>query len=177
MRISRLCELCATQTEWIDLQSLRFFCSPKCGDNTSPVIQTTRNIRKKPRNKCSISGDQKCHLFGLNAAKVIFNHYALEECLRIDDETLKGLIIAINENGNIYCCSDKENDHDKETEKAFLDVFVYKKLPYAMLDNEGIRMYKAMLSVFDEIQRILGNHPSLEIERIRTDFETIINRL
>lgn len=180
-RIALPCFSCGKRTEWLRLTDLRFFCHPNVNVQCSmeeEVIHSTRDIRKMPHSMvCPITSDQRCHILGLNAAKVIFNHYALEKCDRIDDETLSALVKSINDKRNYYCCSDGQNDRDKETEKAFLDVFIYKKRAFTELDKEGIRVYTAMLSLLEEIQRRLGSHPSPVIERIRSDFVTIASAI
>lgn len=169
MRISSPCVTCGHYTEVIELGSLRFFCNTVCYDG-QPVIRSTRDIRKTPRIRCENTNDEKCHILGLNAAKVIFNHYALEECDRIDDETLRALVIAINAKENLECCSAQKNVKDKETEEAFLDVFIYKKRDYESLDNDGRRMYNALKAVFMRVQEILDDRPSLVVDKILDDF-------
>ena len=171
MRLSFPCETCQLETEWLHLESLRFFCNAACYTE-EPVIRSTREIRKTPRIKCPLQTDQRCHIFGLNAAKVILNHYAFH-CERIDEETLEELVIAINRKSNIECCTPEKNRQDKETEKAFLDVFIYKTRSYEQLDEEGRKMYQALKSVFTEIQNLLKDRRSKVIDIIIDDFSTI----
>jgi len=168
MSLTFACQTCCRQTEWIHLESLRFFCNEVCY-NQEPVIRSTRDIRKTPRIKCPLKSDQKCHIFGLNAAKVILNHYAFQ-CERIDDETLEKLIVAINSRDNIECCTAEKNLRDKETEKAFLEVFLYKTRPYDTLNEEGRKMYDALKRVFEKIQTLLEDRPSEVIQKILDEF-------
>jgi len=170
MRIAYPCQTCHQLTEFVELSTCRFFCSTVCAEQ-EPVIRSTREIRKTPRLRCPVASDQKCHIFGLNAAKVIINHYALQ-CERIDEETLKRLVVAINARNNIECCTPQKNLQDKETEKAFLDVFIYKTRPYKSLDIEAQRMYLALKMVFGELQQSLSQHSEV-IQTILEDFESL----
>jgi hypothetical protein len=128
--ISFPCIQCKSETEYYDLTRKLFFCNLQCLSvyeqcDKSEVIHSTKEIRRTPHIHCPLEDDQKCHIFGLNAAKQILNHYAFE-CTRLDDEALEKLIVAINGPSNIYCCSKEQNDKDKETERLFLDCFLYK---------------------------------------------------
>lgn len=172
-RVTFPCTLCGKPTEWIELESMRFFCygvQGRCSDEE--VIHSTREIRKMPRSMvCPITGDQRCHILGLNAAKIIFNEYGFH-CQRIDEETLKQLVIEINTRDNLYCCSAAQNLKDKETEEAFLDCFLYGRIPFTSLDGEAIAMYDAMTRIFGAVQKKLGDeHRSPVIDQILEDFE------
>lgn len=172
-RLSFPCASCGKPTELIDLSSLLFFCDTVC--SKEPVIRSTREIRRRPRITCPLSGDQKCHIFGLNAAKVIFNHYGMM-CQRIDEETLKALIIAINESDNIYCCSAEQNVRDKKTEEDFLDVFIYKTKVYNELSEESKEMYRLLKTVFGKMQERIGTEHSSVIDTILQDFEALASQ-
>lgn len=171
-RLSFPCTLCGKPTEWIELSSMRFFCNYAQCNAEGEVIHSTREIRKMPRSMvCPIGGDQRCHILGLNAAKIIFNEYGFQ-CHRIDDETLKQLVIEINRRDNLYCCSAAQNLKDKETEEAFLDAFLYQRIPFTALDSEAVAMYDAMRRVFNAVQEKLGEqHRSPVIDKILEDFE------
>jgi hypothetical protein len=156
----------------IDLKRMLFFCDQVCSQE--PVIRTTREIRRRPHITCTIAGNQKCHILGLNAAKVIFNHYGIEECLRVDEETIKALIIAINDPSNIYCCSVEENQRDKEIEDDFLSVFIYKTKKYDTLCKEAQEMYAMLKVVFGKILQEIGKEHRSVIETILADFEALV---
>lgn len=164
MRFSSPCISCGKQTEWFNRESLTFYCDLNC-----VLIDSTRSIRRVHRSiKCPHTGDQRCHVFGLNAAKVIFNHYGvLGECIE-DEKTLEALIVALNGRENIYCCSAKQNVKDKKTEEAFLDVFIYKKRSFDTLDKEGVRMYDTMRKVLEGVAT-----RSSVIQTILEDFKTL----
>lgn len=174
-RISFPCFSCGKSTEWLRLTDVRFFChisvNARCSTE-GEVIHSTRDIRKTPRSMvCPITGDQRCHIFGLNAAKVIFNYYAMEKCDRIDDETLFALVKSINDKQNIVCCSAQKNLQDKTTEEEFLDCFLYRRKPFVSLSEEAMTMYDAMRRVYMMIQM---KHPSQVIATILKDFESVI---
>ncbi len=166
------CDLCGEPAEWVDVKHMRVYClGAQC--SREEVIHSTREIRKTQRSMvCATHGEQRCHILGLNAVKVIFNAYAFD-CLRIDDETLKELVIEINAKDNLYCCSAEQNVKDKAIEEAFLDCFLYKRLPYAFLQQEELVMYDAMKRIFAAVQEKMGDHPSAVINQILSDFETV----
>lgn len=187
MKLALPCLYCERETEWVDLESRRFFCDVACRSyyyqfqesqkecRTDEVIHSTREIRKMPRHMvCPIDASQRCHILGLNAAKIIFNYYAQHECLRIDDETLEALIMSINARDNLYCCSKEQNTRDKETEKLFLDAFLYRRVAYKTLTSEARAMYSAMQRIFHAIQEHLGEaHHSAVIDAILNDFASV----
>ena len=166
------CHRCGNLTSMIDLKRLLFFCDEAC--SKEPVIRTTREIRRRPRITCTIAGNQKCHILGLNAAKVIFNHYGLEECLRADEEVIKALIVAINDPSNIYCCSAEQNVCDKEIEDDFLAVFIYKTKKYDTLCKEAKEMYAMLKVVFGKMMGNIGKEHRSVIETILVDFEALV---
>ena len=172
------CDYCERLTEWLDLETQRFFCNTICMDkqcNGEEVIHSTRSIRKMPRSMvCSVEGNQRCHMLGLNAVKLIFNHYGFQ-CERIDDKTLKQLVIAVNARDVMYCCSPQQNLKDKYTEELFLDVFLYKRAPYSALNQEAIAMYMVMQRIFLKVQEKLGVEQSPVIDRILSDFAQVAN--
>lgn len=172
------CFSCGKKTEWLRLTTMRFFCHPSVNAQCSmeeEVIHSTREIRKMPRDMvCPITGDQRCHILGLNAAKVILNHYALEKCDRIDDETLSVLVESINDKQNLVCCSERQNEIDKETEKEFLDCFLYKRVSFDSLSTEALLMYDAMRRVFLAIE---AKHPSHTIVAILNDFDRVTSNI
>lgn len=184
------CAYCESATKWVDLETYHFFCNSVCRSSftlssslhetiataaatcseSEAVIKTTRDIRKSQRSMvCSITGDQKCHILGLNAVKIIFNHYGFH-CKRIDKKTLKALVIAINAKDNLYCCSQEQNVKDKYTEEQFLDCFLYKKIPYTQLDPEAVTMYTTMQRI---LRKVLKKDKSPVIEEILKDFDLI----
>lgn len=179
-RFAFACFVCKELTECIDIESERFFCDTRCFaayhhqddsqcDQTE-VIHSTRDIRQTRRSKkCSVKDDQKCHIFGLNAAKVILNAYA-RQCVRIEAMTLVTLTNAINDTQNLYCCSEKRNTLDKAVEKRFLDMFLYHTQPYDTLDEAVHVMYDAMIRVFIRVQE---KHESPILAHILTDFAKI----
>lgn len=162
------CVNCGVLTEWFNVETLDFLCAQECKES---IIHSTKEIRRRASVfRCSKEGDQRCHLFGLNAAKVIFNYYATVYCQALDQATLEELIEVINEESNLYCCSAEQNKKDKETEQMLLDVFIYKTREYKSLSDETKLMYYQLRAVFYEIQ---AYHYSSLIERILQDFEEI----
>lgn len=180
-RLGSACLVCEKSTEWIDLKSGYFFCyESQCFDTylsldqctDADVIPSTRLIRRYIKQKCRVKDDQKCHIFGLNAAKEIFNFYARQEdcVLRIEDETIVILTKMINAKDNIYCCDATQNRRDIVTEKLFLDVFLYHRATPETLDEASIEMYDAMKRVF---ANVLKECKSSVLSRILADFEKI----
>lgn len=175
-RLSFPCFSCGKSTEWLRLSTMRFFCHTSVNAQCSvggEVIHSTRDIRKMPRSMvCPITGDQRCHILGLNAAKLIFNEYGFH-CQRIDEETLRQLIIEINSPTNLECCSPEENLKDKMIEEEFLDCFLYRRQSFASLSEDAIDMYEAMRRVFLAVQ---AKHPSRVIATILNDFERVTKK-
>lgn len=184
-----LCNYCERPTVWVDLATYDAFCNMQCrtfflesdgavakcnGETATEVIPSTRMIRKMPRKMvCSVTGDQRCHILGLNAVKVIFNHYGFQ-CERIDDRALKELVIAVNALDNLHCCSPEQNLQDKYTEELFLTVFLYRRTPYAQLTEEALEMYTMMQRVFLKVQERLGKeNRSPVIDKILSDFALV----
>lgn len=175
-RFAFVCFACKELTEFIDIESEKFFCGEYCFGayqavcDQSDVIRSTHDIRQtRIRKKCDIKSDHKCHIFGLNAIKKILNAYA-RQCARIEPDALVTLTNAINDVDNLICCSVRQNILDKAVEKRFLDVFLHHTRPYDALDEAVNRMYDAMISVFIRTQE---KHDSLILTRILTDFAKI----
>lgn len=176
-RFAFVCFACKELTEFIDIESEKFFCGAYCFGayqalvcDQSDVIRSTRDIRQtRRRKKCDVKDDQKCHVFGLNAIKKILNTYA-RQCARIEPDALATLTKVINDVDNLVCCTAKQNILDKEVEKRFLDVFLHHTRSYDVLDEAVGVMYDAMISVFTRVQE---KHDSLILTRILTDFAKI----
>jgi hypothetical protein len=86
------------------------------------VVHSTRELRKKrplPEG-CPVSGDQQCHIVGLNLAKRLINYYAMELYERVSSDELEALKEALNERANVECCSKRRNREDVVTEKEVL---------------------------------------------------------
>lgn len=186
LRIAFPCFVCYRTTEWLDLTSERFFCDTQCFsvyqlgvdeqqqqhqscDDKSKVIRSTREIRRVIHKKCDPINNQRCHIFGLNAAKEILNTYA-SRCARIDKETLSNLTYIINSKENLYCCSVTQNALDTKTERLFLDVFLYRRKSFDALDEAALGMYDTMKRLFVKIQE---KHESPVITQILADFAKI----
>lgn len=181
------CVYCERHTEWLELATYHFFCNIECRSffleakqdkcSQEDVIHTTRTIRKMPRNMvCPIKGNQRCHILGLNAVKLIFNAYGYH-CERLDKKSLKQLVIDVNALENLVCCTPSENVKDKYTEELFLDVFLHKRRSYESLTKEALAMYTMMQRIFLRVQEHLGKEArSPVIDTILADFALIARK-
>lgn len=177
-RFAFACFVCKEATEFIDIESEKFFCATYCFSvyrtsdavcDPSEVIHSTRDIRRTISKECNIKDDQKCHVFGLNAIKKILNAYA-RQCARIEPDALATLTKVINDVDNLICCSIRQNIIDKAVEKRFLDIFLHHTRSYDAPDEAVAIMYNAMKRIFMLVQE---KHKSPIIERILTDFAKI----
>ena len=112
-------------------------------------IRNTKELRvSNPRVKCPTNYN-KCHIVGLNLLKELFNRYGLK-CRDITaDECIKHVRSYANEGGNLYCCTDVQNNEDKFVEKEVLASLFENRLPKT---EEATKMLESFRNMLVEIQ-------------------------
>lgn len=119
-------------------------------DITSQLIRTTRLIRKRSPIKCH-KGDEAAHLVGLSLAKELFNYYAEERNMAINETELEELILDINDKSNFACETKQENIDDKGTEAEVLDMLFQGHLTYNDMSSGAQLMFDRLKALLIEM--------------------------
>jgi len=116
-------------------------------------INSTREIRRKPREKCS-PGFEQCHIAGLNMIKIFFNAEQWDTREATCDKVISIIIRHFNEKSNFVCCpTEKNRVVDIRDEKYLIKAIRGKnKARYSTLNKNQLTMLTQFEKLLNEIQ-------------------------
>lgn len=150
----------------------------------SSIINSTKELRQKPRHlKCG-KGNEAAHLVGLNLLKELFNFYSEKRQINLNNDELMQVIQDANDDMiNMQCETHKMNAvYDKQIEKEVLHYIFGEKTG---VDNNTIIIY-GYNDLSDDAQLLFNRLKSLLIivihhlnqsDKDSTDITQILNDL
>lgn len=117
------------------------------------MINSTREIRRKPRNRCS-PGFEQCHIAGLNMIKIFFNAEQWDTRESTCDKVIEVIIKHFNAKSNFICCpSEKNHVTDIKDEKYLIRAIRGKNRgKFSTLNDNERKMLTQFEKLLNEIQ-------------------------
>ncbi len=121
------------------------------------MINSTREIRRKPRRRCS-PGFEQCHIAGLNMIKIFFNDEQWETREATCDKVIQIIIKHFNAKSNFICCpTEKNHVTDVKDEKYLIRALRGKNNgTFAKLNDNQRTMLTQFTKLLNDIQQELA---------------------